>query len=149
MNLGGLIGGGGGGLGGMLGGVLGGGGGGLGGLLGGGGEGSGGLLSSIGGIVGGIFGGPIGSMLGQLAGQVLGKVLDEGMEQNGNFSQQMQSDVHSQMGTSPQNDSSLNELMDQASKLLSATDFSRFSRDVDMLRSEVSVSLNVYAAKMA
>ncbi len=144
MNIGGLLGGaGGGGLGGILGG------GGIGGLLGGGGEGSGGLLSTIGGIVGGIFGGPIGSMLGQLAGDILGKVLDEGMQQNGNFTPQMQQDVHSQFGTSPQNDSTLDELLDQASNLLSATDFSRLSRDIDSLKTEVSMSLNLYASKAA
>ncbi|OZG74411.1 hypothetical protein BTA51_05220 [Hahella sp. CCB-MM4] len=144
MNIGGLIGGaGGGGLGGILGG------GGLGGLLGGGGEGSGGLLSTIGGIVGGIFGGPIGSMLGQLAGDILGKVLDEGMQQNGNFTQQMQDDVHSQFGTSSQHGSTMDELLGQASKLLSATDFSRLTRDIDALRSEVDTSLSLYASKAA
>ncbi|WP_020410909.1 hypothetical protein [Hahella ganghwensis] len=140
MNIGGLIGGaGGGGLGGILGG------GGLGGILGGG-EGAGGLLSTIGGIVGGMFGGPIGSMLGQLAGDILGKVLDEGMQENGNFTQQMQNEVHSQFGTSPQNDTSLDELLDAASNILSATDFSRLSRDIETLQTEVNVSLNAFAA---
>lgn len=139
MNIGGIIGGASGGIGGLIGG------GGLGGILGGAGQDSGGLLSSIGGIVGGIFGGPIGSMIGQLAGQILGKVLDEGMQENGNFSTQMQEAVHAQMGTSSQPDQSLDDLLDQAAKLLSPFEFSRLSRDIETLKAEVNVSLNLFA----